>query len=320
MSKSASKTIDLPEPPSSWDELSDEQMRFVFKLQQKKNVSVAEYKLKVFLHLMGLKVLTRAEKKDDGSFVYHFCRKGIRPLLRREDLNMEAWEVDYWIKTYLSFLDSPNTLTKLPFDSYKRWGKRFKAPSMLMLDVTYEQYSNAQNYLTAYSQYTRLAESMLNNGSSIKAVRRVQQDVINARAGFLSHMLTSPQWQLTESDSHSTRLHVHRAYKYSSQRAEQNKRYFKTAPDYLFWVMVQFFQGCLAHFREELPDLFKESDENGNKTAWLIEVDTVNAVQKYQGYAMQQDVYDSEAVFIFGVLNNMVQEAKEVEKIRKKNH
>lgn len=318
MSKSNAKTVNLPEPPNSWDELSDEQMRFVFNLQQKKNISVAEYKLKVFLHLMGLKVLKRAEKKDDGSFVYHFRRHGLRAALRREELCMEAWEVDYWIKQYLEFLDHPNTLLRLPFKTWKRRGKRFKAPGMLMLDVTYEQYSNAQNYLTAYVQQAQLMETMLNNGSTLSAVKRIQQDVINARAGFLSHLLVAPQWQLTESDAHSTRLNLHRTYRYSNSKAERYKRYFRTAPDYLFWVMVQFFYGCMNHFHEELPDLFKDGGKDDDRTMWMMEVDTINAIQKYQGYGAQQDVYDSEAVFIFGILNNMIQEAKEVEKIRKK--
>lgn len=318
MNEKTTKIVNLPEPPSSWDELNDEQMRFIFKLQQKKGISAAEYKLKVFLHLMKLKVLKRAEKKDDGSFLYHFRRKGIRPTLRREKLCMEAWEADYWIKKHLEFLDHPNTLLRLPFETWKRRGKHFKAPGMLMLDVTYEQYSNAQNYLTSYTQQMQLIETMINNGSTLSAIKRIEQDVINARAGFLSHLLVASQWQLTESDSHSTRLNLHRTYRYSNSNAERYKRYFRTAPDYLFWVMVQFFYGCMNHFHEELPDLFKDGGKDDGRTMWMMEVDTINAIQKYQGYSAQQDVYDSEAVFIFGILNNMIQEAKEVEKMRKK--
>lgn len=311
------QTINLQTPPSSWDELNDEQLRFIFQLQQK-GVGIIEYKLKIFLHLMGLKILNRAEKKEDGSFTYHFRRKGILPCIRREVLNMEAWEVDYWIKTYLSFLDEPGHLMSLPFDYWKRWRKRFKAPGTLMLDVTYEQYSNAQNYLTAYTQQLQLAESMLNNGSHPKAVKRIQQQALDSRAGFLSHLFIAPQWQLTDSDTRSTRLNVHRAYRYSNQLAERHKCYFKAAPDYLFWVAVRFFQGCLEHFKKELPDLFKEGDKVDDRTVWMMEVDTINAVQKYQGYNKQQEVYDSEAVFVFGILNNMIQEAKEVEKMNSK--
>lgn len=317
MSEKAVKTVNLPAPPSSWDELDDEQLRFIFKLQQKQ-ISMIEYKLQVFLHLMGLKVLNRAEKKEDGSFTYHFRRKGLEPFLRRERLDMEAWEVDYWIKQYLEFLEEPTSLTCLPFEHWKRWRKKFKAPSTLMLDVTYEQYCNAQNYLTAYTQQMQLAESMLNNGSHTKAVKRIQKQAIEARAGFLAHLFIAPQWQLTDRDTHSTRLNIHRTYKYSNHLAERHKRYFKTAPDYLFWIAVRFFQGCLEHFKEELPDLFKEGDKVDDRTVWMMEVDTINAVQKYQGYSMQQEVYDSEAVFIFGILNNMIQEAKEIEKISKK--
>lgn len=318
MKKESRRDINLPEPARSWNELSVEQLQYICKLRGQNKMNEASYKLHVFLNLSGLKVLKHAEKKDDGSFIYHLRRKGFRHWLLREKLSVEAWEIDYWINTYLQFLDHPEELTRLPFSDWKFRGKRFKAPNVLMLDVTYEQYSNAQNYLMAYTQQNKLVESMLNNGSSLKAIRRIQEEIVDARSGFLSHLFVAPQWQFTDNDSHSTRLNIHRSYRYSNQSAERHKHYFRTAPEYLFVIMVQFFEGCLHHFSQELPDLFKEGDKQQDKSLWLMEVDTVNAIQKYQGYGAQQDVYDSEVVFIFGILNDMIQQANEIKRIGKR--
>ena len=48
------------------------------------------------------------------------------------------------------------------------------------------------------------------------------------------------------------------------------------------------------------------------------EVGTVNAVMKYNNYHDQQTVYDSNAVFVFEILNTMTKEAEEVKKLNAK--
>ena len=53
------------------------------------------------------------------------------------------------------------------------------------------------------------------------------------------------------------------------------------------------------------------------------EVDTINAVMKYQGYTDPQQVYDANLPIVFGTLNTMTKEAKEIEKMNqklKRNH
>ncbi|MBQ0050218.1 MAG: hypothetical protein KBT12_08325 [Bacteroidales bacterium] len=45
---------------------------------------------------------------------------------------------------------------------------------------------------------------------------------------------------------------------------------------------------------------------------------TMNAVMKWQGFTEHQKVYDSNAVFIFSILNSMTKEAKAIEEANQK--
>lgn len=311
------KRIDLPAPPSNWNDLSAEQLRGVHRLMNS-GLTVTEYKLRVFLLLMGLKVLKRADKKDDGSFVYKFRRKGWKYLFRGEELSMEAWEVDYWINRFLGFLDKPFDLLVLPFDHWTLRGRRYKAPDPQMVNLTYEQYSNAQRYLVDYWEAGKVAESLLKNGATRRAVRHARRQALEARAGFLAHLYTAPRTRLLDQSHQMTRVSMNRVYVYSSEEAERNKKHFHGAPQYLFDVTYQLFQSSQQHYKEDFPFLFKEYQDGSGKSALVMEVETINAVMKYAGgYSDQQAVYDSNAVFIFGFLNSMAHEADEIEKMNR---
>lgn len=312
------KTINLEAPPSSWGELKGGQLKQIYRMASK-GYNHIEYKLRVFLMLMRLRIRKRAQQEEDGSFTYFFRRKGVLSMLRNERIRMLSWEVDYWISKYLGFLDEPIHITTLPFE--KKWvaGRRYKAPEFRMTDVTYEQYGNAQRYLAAYWDIQTLCESLLKNGASRKSVRNARRNALDARAGFLAHLYIAPSIQLTDSRHNGTRLSMHRVYHYDSERAERNKHRFHFASKYLFDLTVWYFQSCLKEYSEDFPLLFKEHKSPDGKSAMVMEVGTVNAVQKYAGYTSQQDVYDTNAIFVFDILNSMAHEAEEIEKLNRKH-
>lgn len=312
------KSIDLPAPPKDWPELNKHQLFEIHRLLNS-GLTLPEYKLKVFLMLMDLKVLKRAEKKDDGSFIYKFRRKGLRAWLRREELSMEAWEVDHWIEKFLGFLNEPFTMPSLPFEHIRVRGRKFMAPQILMANITYEQYGNMQKYLMSYWQLSKVAESMLKNGATRKAVKQMQKQVLDARAGFLSHAYIGRTFRLLDQSHEMTRLRPTWVYAYDSEAAERCKRLFIPAPDYLFDITYQHFQSCQSFYKREYKFLFKEYQDESDKSAFIMEAETINAVMKYAGgYNRQQEVYDSNTVFIFGFLNSMAHEADEIDKMNKK--
>ena len=317
MSDQKKKSVNLEEPLSSWEALNGRQLKAIYRMLTR-GYSMTEFKLRVFLLLTGLRIRKRAQREEDGTFTYFFRRKGWIARIRNERLRMVSWELSYWIDKYMKFLDTPVHIVQLPF-AYK-WvaGRRYKAPEYRMTDVTYEQYGNAQRYLAAYWDCQALCESMLKNGASRKAIHRARSQELDARAGFLAHLYISPSFQLTDSRHHGTRLSLQRVYHYDSERAERNKRRFRMASKYLFDLTVWYFQSCLQEYSEDFPHLFKSHGGPDGKNAIVMEVGTVNAVQKYAGYTVQQDVYDTNAIFVFDILNSMQHEAEEIDKLNRK--
>lgn len=306
------KAVNFPAPPSDWNMLSEQQLRTIHELMES-GIGVSEYKLKVFLMLMGLRIVKRADKKEDGSFVYHFRRTGWKSRFSREEFGMEAWEVDYWIEKYLKFLDEPFRLIQLPFSHVRVGMTRYKAPDPLMVNLTYEQYGNAQRCLIAYWETSRMVESLKNNGATLEAVKHAQEEALQAMAGFLAHMYVEPGWQLLDQRNQMTRISIKRVYNYCSVAAEERVEDFKSAPSWLFAVTYQLFQSCQAQYKKDFPFLFKEYSDTDGKSALVMEVGTINAVQKYAGFTNAQSVYDQNSMFIFKFLDSMAEEAKQIE-------
>lgn len=311
------KAVNFPAPPSDWNMLSEQQLRTIHELMES-GIGVSEYKLKVFLMLMGLRIVKRADKKEDGSFVYHFRRTGWKSRFSREEFGMEAWEVDYWIEKYLKFLDEPFRLIQLPFWYVRIGMTRYKAPDPLMVNLTYEQYGNAQRCLIAYWETSRMVESLKKNGATLEAVKHAQEEALQARAGFLAHMYVEPGWQLLDQRNQMTRISIKRVYNYCSVAAEERVEDFKSAPSWLFAVTYQLFQSCQAQYKKDFPFLFKEYSDTDGKSALVMEVGTINAVQKYAGFTNAQSVYDQNSMFIFKFLDSMAEEAKQIEEMNRK--
>lgn len=305
-------TVNLPAPPNSWNALTERQLIDIHELMAS-GMTETEYKLKALLTLLDLEVLKRAEKQDDGTFTYSFRRRGWKH--RNERLGMQSWEVCCWIDRYLRFLDEPFRLTRLPFQHIKIGRKKFKAPDALMMNLTYEQFGNAQRYLVAFWDASRMVDSLQRNGASIEALLNAESQALGFQAGFLAHMYVSCSWRIFEQRSGMTCLKPSRVYTYNSEEAERNVGYFRTAPRWMFDVTYQFFQSSLTIYKRDFEHLFKEYDDENGKSALVMEIDTLNAVMKYAGYTDQQTVYESNVGFIFGFLNSMSHEAEEIEKM-----
>lgn len=89
----------------------------------------------------------------------------------------------------------------------------------------------------------------------------------------------------------------------------------------LFHICFQVYQTAMQNYYPSVyPLLFGGSSSKSDPlhTALSGEVDTINAVMKYQGYNDPQQVYDANLPIVFGTLNTMTKEAKEIEKMNQK--
>lgn len=109
-------------------------------------------------------------------------------------------------------------------------------------------------------------------------------------------------------------------YNYDSRRADRiAETILPLVSPALFPVLYQLFQSSLSSFSALFPYVFTENSRKGADVNPLVsELGTLNAVMKYQGYTAQQEVYDTNALIIFKVIDTMTKEAKDMEKATKK--
>lgn len=320
------KRIDL-DFPHSWDELTGKQMEVIYQMKQQTAERVTgskdpeklvnEFKLRVFLYLANLKVRKRAYKKDDGTFIYVVRRKGWRHLF--EEIPMESWQVAQWITDLLSFLEEPTGRLEAPYDYFRIGLKQWKAPDTQLTSLTFEQYNHAQQYLMAYWDTRQAAEEMLKDGGTRKGVKHLFKESEQYKAMFLATLILPPVRQTEHVDENGTYKVNRVAYIYHSSYGEKNwKKFTGKRWSYVFEVMVQFMQSCLEEYRNKFPDLFTTHKGGEDKDFIVIEADKMNAIKKHGGFPNYQDIYNSNAFFIFGELNNMCQEAKQIEEMNRK--
>ena len=320
------KRIDL-DFPHSWDELTGKQLETIHRLKDEARQqaergkdpekAVNEYKLKVFLHLAGLKVRKRAIPNEDGTFTYILRRKGWKHLF--EEIPMESWQIAQWIRNLLPFLDEPGGRLEAPYELLRVGTRRYKAPDSQLTSVTFEQYNHAQQYLVAYWDTRSAAEEMKNQGGSRKAVKHLYQEAEQYKAMFLATLIVPPVRQVEHVDENGTYRVSRTAYIYHSSYAEKNWRKFTGRRwRWVFEVMVQFVQSCLEEYRNKFPDLFTTHSGGGSDDYIVMEADKMNAIKKYGEFKNYQDIYNSNTFFIFGVLSNMCKEAKQIEEMNRK--
>ena len=310
-------SVNLPAPPTSWNQLSAKQLVAIHRLRRKvKNTE--EYKLRALLMLLDLKVLKRADKLDDGTFSYKFRRKGLWPWLKREELSMCSWEAQYWINKYMGWLDDPFTRTLGAWEYKWVRGRKFRAPDSLLLNMTYQQFGNAQRQLVEAWNAAKIAEQLIESGGTRKAVKEQLARANEARAAFVSHLFISSRRQLLERKDDSTYLSLKKVYRYDQRTAHRHTRIFRKAKPELFDIAYQLFQSTLAHYKGMFPMLFKEHTDSNGKSALSIELETVNVIKRECCYDSQQAVYDANAVFIFEDLNMLATKAKQIEESNRK--
>ncbi len=317
--------IELPPLPHGWHQLSaaevEEVNRLMLQRQQRmeavgRETAEMDFRLKCFLLFTRLKVLRRTARSQSGETVYLFRRRGLRHLLER--IPMQSWQITQWIDQCLGWLEDPLRLFVCPYGVITIRGKRFKAPSDLMTDVTRLQYFTAQNLLSRYWECVGTAGELLRNGGTAEAVRAQMREAEQSKCRFLACLFTPESTEIEVRTDTSVRKVDRTIWAYDAQQIEDNERLFRRRADRLFPVMNQFFQSVQSYYANIFPDLFTSKGTGDNKNMLQMEVDTMNAIMKYAGFKSYADINNANAVFILGVLNNMSKEAKEIKQMNER--
>lgn len=179
----------------------------------------------------------------------------------------------------------------------------FALPQVAMNNLTWHQYRALQAIVPLIFQ----------EGTS-------DDDALSMQAQFLAYSMTPEAATGSDADPFAPR---HR-FKYDADRAEQTVAFWReqlAQGSPLFHICFQVYQTAMQNYYPSVyPLLFGGSSSKSDPlhTALSGEVDTINAVMKYQGYTDPQQVYDANLPIVFGTLNTMTKEAKEIEKMNQK--
>lgn len=319
------RTIYLSALPKSWNTLSCKELEAVNKLmQERQRMSLSgdtdaadrHFKLQCFLLMLNLRITKRVVETESGELVFLLRKRGLSSLLG--SIPMRAWQINQWIDSELSFLDEPYGRTRSPYTVVSLYGKKFKAPSSLLTDVTYQQYTGAQNLLTGYWDTLKLIEQLVSNRATSKAVAIQTKRLEEYQCRFLSALFTPSSIEEESVKSGSRVVSKRRVWVYDQRQIDENAWLFRRASHRMFPVMLQFFQSVQVHFSRIYPDLFTPGKKSSGSDMLKMEVETINAVMKYQGFKDYAEVYESESVRILGVLNTMSKDAKAMDEMNRK--
>lgn len=311
----------------TWDSLSWDDLVWWHTLPPTTDEdALTQRKFALWLRLTGLRQTNAGEDVINEQFepLYQFAykkRKG-------EIIYATAHEVSDVVQYYMRFTDFPvggkdkaakrifTGLLEMPRDTLRIFRRTFRLPSPMLANLTYQQYANAQ-------KLTAEVATLMERAPKVKEeeeARRLARELMRARARVVAHLLQTPKLQFVSGgDGEGLRLDIRRTWTYQPTEAERLTPYIERhAPLWLFNIMQQHMQSCLAVYRQQFPELFSGGGEGSTRMPFISEADSVNAVMKWQGYHNQQTVYDSNAVFIFSILNSMTREAKAIEESNRK--
>ena len=321
-------TINLPALPTNWSRLSVrelEEVQRLFSLREREQLVAGgksaeiKFKARCFMLFLNLKVRQKTTS-ENGETVFLFRRRKFRNLF--ETIPLKAWQVSREISEHLGFLDDPYGRYISPYELVRLFGKRFKGPSNLMTNVTYKQYSDAQNLLVKYWEADGVVKFLTENHRSASSIRKAVRNSRKIQCKFLATLFNVASRQTEVRTEFSVRKVDRKVWSFDSRQIN-NWRYFWFASKRMFPVMLQFFQSTQTYYSHTYPELFTNKGGEGKSKKIVnylaMEVNTMNAIMKYAGFKSYQDIYDSNAVFILGVLNNMSKEAQAIEDMNARN-
>jgi len=330
----------LPALPQSWSALTWQQLCDVWtaKMRYGGNPDVAAAAALLALTL-GSKFQVSSFKFDEttGESIYHLKPETCQPETGEAIYVVTARELAWMAKQALPWLAFPygdqgdreerddegkvvrerreghpgyvNPATDwrdamaLPQETVTIDGITFALPQVAMNNLTWHQYRALQ----------AIVPMIFQEGTS-------DDDKLSMQAQFLAYAMTPEAVSSSAADPFAPR---HR-FKYDADRAEQTVAFWReqlAQGSPLFHICFQVYQTAMQNYYPSVyPLLFGGSSSKSDPlhTALSGEVDTINAVMKYQGYNDPQQVYDANLPIVFGTLNTMTKEAKEIEKMNQK--
>lgn len=330
--------------PRSWNECSTEQLERLSELAihrdmarqmgQPEDMSDRDYKLHAFLLLAGLEPECRTEF-EEGEPVYWFpLRRSTwwkRWFGRRIEVPVMAWQMKQWIDRHLGWLDDPYTRLRAPYESVMVYScrvrlfglplwpfarKRLHGLDNRMTNCTYRQYIDMENTLRQYWATQKLAKRLTEDEQASEAAVRQQLSNLDTLRRVFMAIVLSPATHVVEEKRGGQVVKCAKVtYMFDDAQVDENRDLFTDGQvARIFPVLLQFYLSVQRHFSTLYPDLYVHRDNEGPDKVpdfLRLEIESMSTIMKYQGFSDYRAIYDSDAVHILRVLDNMAKEVKE---------
>lgn len=308
-----------------------------------------QVKLALFFLFAHLTIVEKTEMNNPQDTCYMVLREG-----DKTPFPIYLWQINYWINGesgnpkdnkkkikpgILDWLnaDTPNGLTIFPYPelrlrkqndfslftfhfSLNSWGRKtFASPGSLFATASYQQYRIAQDYMQLY---TTLQNKLLqaekaakkNGAPADSSLSTLHSSLKDARAKFLATIFNSK----TDYIDVQTGMPKH-DFHYSSTQTEENYRYFLSFPDTKFQVILFWWSGIMRHLAGKFPHIFKTSKVDNKTQISPLDVytNTIASLQKYTSQT-EESLNTQLHTVTLKDLDNMINEAEELEKMKKK--
>lgn len=320
--------LDLPTPPTSWAELTGEQVEEIHAIANRSN-SDEDYKMHVFFYLTGLRMVC---KIDSNTLMLQHGN---------EQAPMNSEEIKYWIDKFMKFLDSSFELYQNPYPDGIWVGRQhFKTPDAVCSSITWQQAGEVQRAMQGWweadervrslqskvDEWMRFQEyyspdySIVTKGEldprTATQIREAVEERRTFRNTFLCHLLVPKKYEPFRKIREWMGYYFTSQYKYDFEIAEQLMPVVDKIPDSVFLVLYQQFQSALNYYHRAYPDLFRQKKKKRTtrtKDELVTECDMIEGIKKYAGYPKEDDVYDALFPLVLSILNTISIEQKMID-------
>lgn len=319
----------LPSMPSSWSELSWQQLCQVWDVKQRFGGNADVARAAALLALAcgeDFSVRGSVEDAQTGETVYTLaCKDGKSYTVTPRQLAYMARKALPWmdypygdpgekeetddqgkvvkegrepVRGYVSEMRDALILpeTEVTIDDIT-----FALPTVACANITWQQYRTLQN----------IAPQLFQECLS-------EEQAADLQAQFVAHCLVPAQ---DGQPAPADRFRPSHAFRYDSDRAEQSVGFWRKQQSLpvIFHICFQAYQTAVGYYAQVFPLLFNGGGKSDPLSDALTnETATLNSVMKYQGYASPEEVYAADLPNILTVLNTMTKEAKQIEEMNRK--
>ena len=227
---------------------------------------VMQWKLNCFIELTGLEMVEGVKPEVPVEEQYVTVRKQISknrwawlpwvPKEESEPFVLYLWQIQYWIKQYLAWLDIPPAIVQFPYPTWRwRWQK-FQGPSVYMAQWSWTQYRLAQDYLQYYMKTVEQAEKHSKRSITPEEQNKLQKQIRTAKSLFLATIYNRKVRTIDEENMR------HKCdYTYISNQHTDNSKAFRNFPENQFQVILLWWESMMQYLHHTYPKCFGKDDK-----------------------------------------------------------